>query len=132
MMDGCSVKFFTSGSVTVIDTPGNVQQKFYQNVIWSANQISDTSAFLQHNTTSGWYTMNEIPPGCNYSTPTFPGSGTISTNGNPYKIRVYFLTAGSSVTFKITDSGGHQSSSIPVVAGQEITLDAGAGIFRQA
>ena len=61
------------------------------------------------------------------TTPPVPPSGSPYTNALSFTVRIYVLTA-TRATYMITDPSGNTSPSIPMTAGQEITLDPNAKI----
>ena len=66
--------------------------------------------------------------GLGITTPAVPSTGSGQVNSHPFKVRIYILTANAGATFTITDTLTNTSASIPITAGNEITLNPGCTI----
>jgi hypothetical protein len=69
------------------------------------------------------------PQGFGVTTPAVPASGTNQVNGNPFPVRIYITSAGTTTAYTITDPAGNaETFSFALTEGQDITLDPNASI----
>lgn len=105
----------------------------YINIICNNNvMVSASTPFVEKNPTTlkGYIVKNNgifNTQGFGITTPVVPASGSTYENTFPFSVNIIILTA-SGATATITDANGKVSSSFPLTAGQQITLDVNCSI----
>jgi len=94
----------------------------YAGQLW-LNTTSDV-LYVRNNNNSAWNFVASSIQGFGATTPSFPNSATDVQNTNPFPVRIYILTVGTTTAYNVTDTYGTMMNvATPLYAGMEITLD---------
>lgn len=94
----------------------------YAGQLWM--NTTNSVLYVRNNNNSAWNFVSAPIQGFGITTPSFPSSETDITNTNPFPVRIYILTVGTTIAYNITDTFGTMMNvETPLYAGMEITLD---------